>query len=478
MLANYVFTKYQDHYYLSNTDGVNPLSWSLARQINCGIYQVVGSGVLPVSISDQEITFPTDGDYQLTLSNTSDNLIISIKNYLMLQRGLITNIRVAICAANPLGCIDCGEQNLDDCVNYQGLFTQLIGYQQMIDPYGSNFQANTYNLNAFLAQAFELNKCTIATELYSQLGAEFYQGKVQSARQLLNYISGIYYLAYYFAEKQLTIDQNEQNYIDAKFYWPYVQSCFQGIGINIGQIQAIFNDVTSQNNHAPSVNDSSIIIPNVTLNVVNVYQFTTANFTLGFSDPEGDSPNMVKILQNTFVGQLFFNGALINGENFTFPISQVGSLQYKFTPTETTTGFDKIFFQISDDNPNSKFSDMATFGISVAAHVNQPPSHVGNNSISIGNRVDRVFTIADFTSNTAPAYSDPEGDPAYQVRIDTLPTLGVLLLNGVPVAAGQIIPVSQINAGLLVYDAPNQDTATSVSFNFSVSDTGSHTFVS
>lgn len=478
MLANYVFTKYQDHYYLTNTDQVNTLSWSLARQVNCAAYQVSSSGTVSPGISDQEIIFPSDGDYQLTLTNQADSLVINTKNYLALQRGLIANIKVAICSSNPLGCIDCGEQNLDDCVNYQGLFTQLIGYQQMIDPYGSNFQADTYNLNAFLSQAFELNKCAIATELYSQLAAEFYRGRVQSARQLLNYISGIYYLVYYFAEREIAVDQNEQNYVDAKFYWPYVQGCFQAIGINISQIQAIFNDVTSQNNHAPSVNSASVVIPNVTLNVVNVYQFLTANFTTGFSDPEGDSPNMVKILQNTFVGQLFFNGILINGENFIFPISQIGSLQYKFTPTETTTGFDKIFFQISDDNPNSKFSDMATFGISVAAHVNQPPSHVGNNSISIGNRVDRVFSIADFTSNTAPAYSDPEGDPAYQVRIDTLPTLGVLLLSGVPVAAGQIIPVSQINSGLLVYDAPNQDTATSVSFNFSVSDTGSHTFVS
>ena len=51
--------------------------------------------------------------------------------------------------------------------------------------------------------------------------------------------------------------------------------------------------------------------------------------------------------------------------------------------------------------------------------------------------------------------TDVEGDTTpTAVRIDTLPTDGTLLLNGVPVTAGQVIPASAISSGQLVF-VPN-----------------------
>lgn len=121
---------------------------------------------------------------------------------------------------------------------------------------------------------------------------------------------------------------------------------------------------------------------------------------------------------------------------------------------------------------------MGTLTITSAAYINQPPSQVGDNTINVANRASTVLTLAMFTTNTTPAYSDPEGDPADAVRIDTLPPDGELLLNGVPVTAGQIIDVADINANLLVFNSPNQDPLDSDAIQFSVRDSGSGQFTS
>jgi hypothetical protein len=125
-----------------------------------------------------------------------------------------------------------------------------------------------------------------------------------------------------------------------------------------------------------------------------------------------------------------------------------------------------------------KINDMGLFTINNAAYINQPPSEVGDYSTSLPNRTDLTITLAMFTSSTTPPYSDPEGDPADAVRIDSLPSNGTLLLSGTPVTPGQVIDVADINAGNLVFDAPEQDALSSINFNFSVRDTGSLTFVS
>lgn len=122
--------------------------------------------------------------------------------------------------------------------------------------------------------------------------------------------------------------------------------------------------------------------------------------------------------------------------------------------------------------------NMGTFTINSGAYVNQPPSAVGDYSISVANRAVTTLTLAMFTTLTTPAYSDPEGDAAQAVRIDTLPADGVLKLSGVNVTVGQIIPVADINAGNLVYESPNQDALDTDTFNFSLSDIGSGMFVS
>ena len=57
-----------------------------------------------------------------------------------------------------------------------------------------------------------------------------------------------------------------------------------------------------------------------------------------------------------------------------------------------------------------------------------------------------AFAIGDFTAS----YIDPESGGLASIRIESLPTGGVLKLSGSPVSAGQVVP--RVNISLLVYE--------------------------
>jgi VCBS repeat-containing protein len=85
-------------------------------------------------------------------------------------------------------------------------------------------------------------------------------------------------------------------------------------------------------------------------------------------------------------------------------------------------------------------------------------------------------TVAEDNSYTVTAtdlgFADADaGQTLAAVRIDTLATNGVLQLNGVPVTAGQVIPVAAINAGQLKFVPDLNENGTPYgSFTFSVQD--------
>lgn len=121
---------------------------------------------------------------------------------------------------------------------------------------------------------------------------------------------------------------------------------------------------------------------------------------------------------------------------------------------------------------------MAIFTITASAYVNLPPSQVGNGSASTNYGQVYTFTTADFTTNTVPAYADPEGDAASQLKVTSLPATGTLKFNGVAVTLNQIINFADITAGLFTY-TPDNGTTTAYDdpFNFEIADAGSGTFV-
>jgi hypothetical protein len=122
---------------------------------------------------------------------------------------------------------------------------------------------------------------------------------------------------------------------------------------------------------------------------------------------------------------------------------------------------------------------MANFNITVAPYSNQAPT-VGDGQRNANYGEDVTFTRADFTTNTTPPYSDPEGDSPLTLRIDSLPLSGILKLNGAAVAVNQEIDfVSEIDTGLLKYTPDLNNTAAhDTDFNFSIADAGSGVFTS
>jgi len=218
------------------------------------------------------------------------------------------------------------------------------------------------------------------------------------------------------------------------------------------------------------------------------YVFTLADFTTGttpvYSDPEGDAMSYIKIITLPSQGELHVNDvAVVAGTLVTAGVIDTGN--FKFVPPATIPSTGPVFqdiphfdFDIADAGSNA-LSGLTTgiMSFSLTAAPNSAPDAVGDNTVAFSYGVAKVFTAADFTTNTTPAYNDPEGDAPYKVKITSLPTSGVLNFNGSPVFANQEILLSSVDAGYLSF---SQDLAVkgsqTVTFDFSISDVGSEQF--
>lgn len=204
--------------------------------------------------------------------------------------------------------------------------------------------------------------------------------------------------------------------------------------------------------------------------------FTLANFTTettpAYSDPEDDDLSLIKILTLPATGTLQLNGVDVQlGDQITS--GQIST--NNFTYVSAGDGSFDFQFDAADVGSNSLSGlDTGIITMQVAEAINLPPSVVGDNTFNLDYSISKIFTVADFTSATTPAYVDPEGDPASMVKILSLPANGNLVFNGVNVIVNQEMTVAEIAAGYLVY-APDLGVTTlqNLSFTFSVADSGS-----
>ena len=119
---------------------------------------------------------------------------------------------------------------------------------------------------------------------------------------------------------------------------------------------------------------------------------------------------------------------------------------------------------------------MALFTVTIGAYVNLSPTVIGDNTINLQHNETYIFTLANFSTETIPQYSDPEGDIADTVEITTITTTGIINLIAVPVIALDIINTAAFTANELNYVADiGTLTAYSENFTFDVSDVGSLT---
>ncbi len=204
-----------------------------------------------------------------------------------------------------------------------------------------------------------------------------------------------------------------------------------------------------------------------------VYTFQYGDFTKDFTP---GTPQLVRIITLPPTGTIRYNGTAISA-GFIFDLVNIANLKY----TRENNAYQAPFlFQTSNNKTTNKlFSNMATFTLNVDGQVNQSAT-IGDGSITTAYNTAVTFTRAMFTSATTPPYSDPEGDAAATLRIDSLPATGEIRNNGVAVSVNdQIDFTSVIDAGLLTYHPDAAQTgAHAPDFAFSIADAGSGIFVS
>jgi hypothetical protein len=195
-----------------------------------------------------------------------------------------------------------------------------------------------------------------------------------------------------------------------------------------------------------------------------------------FQDIDGDLVDKIIIRGLPSFGVLTFENLPI-APNFSFSVNALE--KFKYVRISKSAYSDSFTYQVTDNNTNNKLSNMATMTINVNAYDNQPPS-IGDNEITIAFGQTKVYTVADFTTNTTPPYSDPEGDGPFKLKVTTLPATGELQLNSVPINVNDEIFFTDIAKGFFTY-VPDQSDPNGYdddTFEYEISDLGSQQFSS
>jgi VCBS repeat-containing protein len=131
-----------------------------------------------------------------------------------------------------------------------------------------------------------------------------------------------------------------------------------------------------------------------------------------------------------------------------------------FTPATDFSGIAEITYTLTDPDG---LSDTATVSVNVGSNT-LPESADG--SATIIEDASYILENSDFS------FTDPDaGQTLDGVRVDSLPAAGILSLNGSPVSVGQIISITDIEAGnLVISPTADENGAPYSSFTFSIQD--------
>jgi choice-of-anchor C domain-containing protein len=165
-------------------------------------------------------------------------------------------------------------------------------------------------------------------------------------------------------------------------------------------------------------------------------------------------------VSNSGTGAISFSGTLAELNAALSTLTYAGAAGY--------SGEDRLHVSVDDlgqSGTGGRAWGSRTIVLDVSP-VNDGPAGA-DKTVSVTEDAALVFTQADF------GFSDAEGDGFLAVRIATLPSLGALTLNGEAVTAGDVVSVTDIAAGLLVF-TPAADGAGAgyASFTFQVQDDG------
>ncbi len=219
-------------------------------------------------------------------------------------------------------------------------------------------------------------------------------------------------------------------------------------------------------NDAPSGTDA-------TLTFLEDTTLTLSRADFGFSDIlDNNTFSAVTISQLPGDGTLLLNAIPVNTDQ-VITISDIDSNLLTYAPESDASGVanDNFGFRVHDDGGNSddgvsvdQQQRVITFNIT---NVSDAPSG-GDNTVTTPEDTDHVFIADDFR------FTDPQDNDSFNsIIITSLPTSGILKLNGAPLNAGSVVEINAINSGVLTYTPPANDTGSGHNgFGFKVQDTG------
>jgi hypothetical protein len=217
----------------------------------------------------------------------------------------------------------------------------------------------------------------------------------------------------------------------------------------------------------PTVGDGSKYVANGT----DTITFNAEDFTNSFSE----TAKSIQVSTLPAYGTLTLNGVDVEARDI-IELDDIEGLLY----TRIDDAYaDPFYFKTSNNETEKTFSNMATFTVNVDGEINQSAT-IGDGSTTDEYGVTITFTRAMFTTNTTPAYSDPEGDAAETLKITSLPSNGEIQLNGTAISVNDEFDFTDdIDSGNLTYVPDNAITdAQALDFTFEIADAGSGEFVS
>lgn len=245
----------------------------------------------------------------------------------------------------------------------------------------------------------------------------------------------------------------------------------------MAQFTVTVNPIINQAPNAIGINTVYIEDPDVP----GFYAVTLADVTTDtsppYSDPEGDAALNLKILSIPLAGRgiLTHNAVEITSGMLPYelPIIDLDSSLLKFVPVNNIGQYEEYFnFDIADAG-STLYSGLSTgqLRLNVGLVQNQLPT-IGDGEATMDYQGTLVFTPEMFTTLTTPPYSDPEADPAYELKILSLPVEPGMKLNGVACTINQVIPFTDIAAGLFTYtnDDPLDTNGDIQNFTFAIRD--------
>ena len=231
---NYTFLKYKDKYMLKNNSATETLFLEVYYKTCDTTTLYIKKEILPTK--EIEVVFNADGIFSIKLNNgLIEEVLPDILYYQNTLRSFITRIQKIFCGCKPCSeCENCNEQN--ECEEFESslkALTQALAYTSLNSP---AYQIYVDTIN-------EESKCLLQNYILCSLLKEKFNGD-DSYKEAIYYFLANYYGAFYFRERFLAADEEEVQYIDAKYKYFVISKCMKKLGLNPADVVSIIENNT------------------------------------------------------------------------------------------------------------------------------------------------------------------------------------------------------------------------------------------